>query len=372
MKIGVDAKWFFDGPPSGRVVIRNLVRHLVELTVDDDLYIILDKKDRKELFPYLRPHVRLIYVWGGNNMLSNTFLLPFSAWSLRLDFLIFQNFAPMVSNFKRYTYVHDVLFKTHPQFYSRIERIYLAPIKFLCRFTHRICTVSETEKKRMINAGYGREHNIDVIYHGVDDAFMPLERHDKEALTALSAKYGLPSRFILYVGRLNVRKNIGNLLRAVPLLKNYNIPLVIVGGYDWKMESLDNLLSELGIQDRVIFTGPVYGADLPRIYALATVFCFVSYAESFGLPALEGMASGVPVVVSNYTCLPEICGEAALYADPDNPSDIAKNIDRLLNDTVLWQEKRVRGLKHAESFTWSRSAEHLLQSARKTVSSESV
>ena len=237
---------------------------------------------------------------------------------------------------------------------------------------HRDTAVSETEKKRMINAGYGREHNIDVIYHGVDDAFMPLGRHDKEALTALSAKYGLPSRFILYVGRLNVRKNIGNLLRAVPLLKNYNIPLVIVGGYDWKMESLDNLLSELGIQDRVIFTGPVYGADLPRIYALATVFCFVSYAESFGLPALEGMASGVPVVVSNYTCLPEICGEAALYADPDNPSDIAKNIDRLLNDTVLWQEKRVRGLKHAESFTWSRSAEHLLQSARKTVSSESV
>ncbi len=131
------------------------------------------------------------------------------------------------------------------------------------------------------------------------------------------------------------------------------------------MPKIDDLLNELDIVDRVIFTGPVYGDDLPRIYALATVSCFVSYAESFGLPALEGMASGVPVVVSNRTCLPEICGDAALYANPDSPAEIAKGIDALLDDRQLWQSKRELGLSRPHDFTWRRSAETLLASAHR-------
>ncbi len=363
MRIGIEAKWFFNGPPSGRVVIRNLIKHLVDLPGEDELFIFLDKRDREEAFPYIRPHVHLVYVWGGNNMLSNTFVLPARAWNLHLDVLIFQNFSPIFSNFKRHAFIHDVLFRTNPEFYTSVERIYLSPLKFLSKFTHRLCTVSETEKKRMVALGYGREGKIDVIYHGVDDAFMPVEKHNKNDLIRVSEKYGLPSRFILYVGRLNARKNIFNLLRAIPLLDDASIPLVVVGGYDWKMEKVDGLVRDLGIHDRIIFTGPVYGDDLPCIYALAKVFCFVSYAESFGLPALEGMASGVPVVVSNRTCLPEICGDAALYADPENPSEIAAMIDRLLQENELWLEKRELGILRAQAFTWTRSAEQLMKSA---------
>ena len=371
MKIGIDAKWFFEGPPSGRVVIRNLVKQLIELPPNDVLYIFLDERAKGLDFPYLQPHVHLVYVWGGVNMLSNTFIIPFSAWNLHLDVFVFQNFSPMFSNFKRHAYIHDVLFKTHPQFYTRTERLYLWPLKYLACFAHRLCTVSETEKKRMAEIGYGSAKLIDVVYHGVDEAFKPRERYDSGELQAVAEKYALPDSFILYVVRLNVRKNVFNLLRALPLLKNDSIPLVVVGGYDWKMTSVDNLLAELGIADRVIFTGPVYGEDLPRIYALAKVLCFVSYAESFGLPALEGMASGVPVVVSNRTCLPEICADAALYAEPDNPEDIAKKIDILLSDDHVWRQQRERGLLRAGNFTWRRSAEQLLESAYRAVLKES-
>jgi glycosyltransferase involved in cell wall biosynthesis len=371
MKIGIDAKWFFEGPASGRVVIRNLVKQLIGLPPNDELYIFLDARAKRLDFPYLRPHVHLVYVWGGVNMLSNIFVLPFSAWNLHLDVFIFQNFSPLFSNFRRHAYIHDVLFKTHPQFYTRTERLYLWPLKYLAWFAHRLCTVSVTEKKRMAEIGYGDERRIDVVYHGVDEAFMPRERHDSGALLAVAEKYALPDRFILYVGRLNVRKNVFNLLKALPLLKNSSISLVVVGGYDWKMTNVDSLLMELGIANRIIFTGPVYGEDLPRIYALATVLCFVSYAESFGLPALEGMASGVPVVVSNRTCLPEICADAALYAEPDSPAEIADMIDRLLDDNQLWQQQRERGLKRACDFTWRRSAEHLLESAYRAVRKES-
>jgi glycosyltransferase involved in cell wall biosynthesis len=370
MRIGIDAKWFFEGPASGRVVVRNLVEHLIEITSDDDLYIFLDKRSQDLEFPYRRPHVHLVYVWGGVNMLSNIVVVPFCARDLHLDILIFQNFSPVFSNFKRYAYIHDVLFKTHPYFYTYVERIYFWPLKYLAWFAHRLCTVSATEKKRMIEIGYGSEENIDVVYHGVDEAFMPREKHDDVKLQAVIRKYDLPDTFILYVGRLNVRKNVFNLLRAMPLLKNSTVPLVVVGAYDWKMTSVDGLLTELGVKDRIIFTGPIYGAELPRIYALSKVVCFVSYAESFGLPALEGMASGVPVVVSNRTCLPEICSDAALYAEPDSPTEIAGMIDRLLDDSELWQQQRERGLKRASDFTWRKSAEHLLKSAYRTVRKE--
>lgn len=367
MKIGVEAKWFFEGPASGRVVIRNLVKQIIDLDTNDELYIFLDIKAKNKAFPHKAPNVHLVYVWAGNNMLSNVFVMPFYAWSLHLDICIFQNFIPLISNFKRYAYIHDVLFNTHPEYYSLIERIYLWPLKYLSRFSHRLCTVSQTEKQRMVDAGYGKEPLIDVVYHGVDDCFKPQECHLVTELRNTSEKYGLPEKFILYVGRLNVRKNIFNLLKAIPNLKDSSIPLVIVGGYDWKMTSVDNLLDVLGISNRVIFTGPVYGDDLPRIYALATVLCFVSYAESFGLPALEGMASGVPVVISNRTCLPEICGNAALYADPDSPVEIAQMIDRLLENKLLWQNMRMLGLQRAQNFTWSASAKNLIESAYRAV-----
>src|SRR5665213_1854855 len=166
MKIGIDAKWFFEGPPSGRVVVQNLVKHLVELPPNDELYIFLDRAAKGIAFPYLRPHVHLVYVWSGVNMLSNVFVLPFQAWNLHLDVVTLQNFSPIFSNFRRHAYIHDVLFSAYPQFYSRTERLYLWPLKYLSRFAHMLCTVSATEQRRMTDMGYGYARRIDVVYHG--------------------------------------------------------------------------------------------------------------------------------------------------------------------------------------------------------------
>lgn len=367
MKIGIDAKWFYEGPPSGRVVIRNLIKHLFEISNDDEFYIFLDEKEYDRKFPYQKDNIHPVYVWAGNNMLSNVFVIPFMSWSLHLDIVIYQNFSPFISNSKRYAYIHDVLFYTHPEFYTKIERLYLSPLKLLAKFSHRLCTVSSTEKQRMIESGYGKHNNIDVVYHGVDEVFKPAEYHPATKLQSVVSKYNLPERFILYVGRLNVRKNVFNLLRSIALLKDNTIPLVVVGGYDWKMDNVDSLLDEQKIRNRIIFTGPVYGDDLAYIYSLAKVFCFVSYAESFGLPVIEGMASGVPVVVSDRTCLPEICADAALFANPDSPADIAKQIDLLLEDNALCVKLRKLGLTRAQQFTWEKSAETLLQSVYKAV-----
>jgi glycosyltransferase involved in cell wall biosynthesis len=362
MKIGIDAKWYYTGNPSGKVVVQNLVRELAEGGKGHELYIFLDRKDKDKPFPYEGGNIHVRYVWAGINMLSNVLVMPLAAYSLHLDIVIFQYFAPAFSNFRRYSFIHDVIFKSNPEYYTLIERLYFLPLRMLANRSHGVCTVSEAEKKRMMRYGYRPDGDIDVIYHGVDGIFKPGDEQDPALLRRVREKYSLPERYLLYVGRLNVRKNVFNLLRAVALLK-HDIPLVVVGGYDWKMTSVDGLVSQLGIGDRLVFSGPIHGEELAAVYAMADVFCFPSFEESFGLPALEGMASGVPVVVSDRSSLPEVCGEAGNYADPDSPGDIAAVIDGLLDDPALREQKRRLGLARSGRFRWERSASELVRNA---------
>ena len=133
------------------------------------------------------------------------------------------------------------------------------------------------------------------------------------------------------------------------------------------MFNLSGKINELGLADRVALLGRVSEADLPVLYALATVFCYVSFAEGFGLPPLEAMASGVPVVVSNRDSLPGICSEAGTYVDPEKTEEIAAAIESLLGNAELWKQKRAQGLRRARSFTWQRSADTLLQVFREAV-----
>ena len=360
MRIGIDAKWFFHGNPSGRVVVQNLVKHLIQGFPENEYYIFLDRRDKQLVFPYAGFNVHLVYLWAGVNLLSNVFVLPFKASGCKLDVCLLQYFTPPFSNFKSITYVHDVIFLSHPEYFTLKERIYLHSIKLLSRFAHRICTGSNNEKKRL--AAY-RIHNpgkISVIYNGVDNRFRPREMQDSALLRETVVKYGLPDRFLLYVGRLNERKNIANLLESLVHVENKSIPLVLAGSYDWKMFDVEAMIDGLGIRDRVVLTGFVEDQFLHALYALATVFCFVSRDEGFGLPPLEAMASGVPVVVSNCACIPEICGEAGNYVDPDLPGEIAAQIDNLLENEALYSRKREMGLKRSRDFQWDMSAEKIL------------
>jgi glycosyltransferase involved in cell wall biosynthesis len=155
---------------------------------------------------------------------------------------------------------------------------------------------------------------------------------------------------------VNKRKNIENLLQALPLINDKFIPLVIVGKEDWKQVDYTSFVENGGVRERILFTGWTDDEDLPVIYSLATVFCFPSFAEGFGLPPLEAMASGVPVVTSNVTSLPEICGKAVLYVSPENPSEMANAVNNLLENKSFYQLKVSEGIEHAREFTWEQAA----------------
>jgi len=361
MKIGFDAKWFYEGPPSGKVVIRNLIEHIIKENKEDELIIFLDNKFKNNKFPFKGANIHLEYIWAGNNLISNLFVLPFRAKRLGVEVVLYQNFADFFPFYKKVSYIHDVLFLTHPQFYTWKERLYFAPLKFLTHCSDLVVTVSESEKKRLIATNYASSEKIHVVYHGVNPIFKPLEEQKSETINKIIRKYRLPEKFILFVGRLNVRKNVAKLIHAFKLT-NADIPLVIVGKTDWKTQDYKLLAKNLGLQEKVFFLDSIYGEELAILYSLAQIFCFPSYAESFGLPVLEAMASGTPVITSYLTALPEVCGNVALFIKPNSPEDIAEKIDFLIENHTLQAKLKMEGIKRAKQFNWSNSSKYLIDS----------
>jgi len=362
MKIGIDAKWYFNGNPSGRIVVKNLLNNLIKLNINNEIYVILNKKDINENFPFKNNKIKLIYVWGSINLISNIFVVPLVLLKYKLDVCVFQYFAPIFGRFKKIVFIHDVIFKSHPEYFTLKEKLYFSPMKYLSKKTDGIITVSGYVQDKVLEYGFnGRNTKLSVVYNGVSNEFKPRYYYNKKIIEHVKNKHDLPDRFLLYVGRLNERKNILNLLIALKYLDDKNIKLVLCGKYDWKMFNLPQKIKELGLNDKVILLGHVADEDLPIIYSLASVFCYISFEEGFGLPPLESLATGVPVVVSKTSSLTEICGDAGIYCNPYDPRDIAAKIDWVLKDENLRIINISMGLKRVRDFNWENSASTLLK-----------
>jgi glycosyltransferase involved in cell wall biosynthesis len=364
MRIGFDGRWFFSGNPSGKVMVRQLLRQLIIHHPEHEYFVFLPRRERHLKFRLQGTHVKLIYTAGKNGFLANCISLPWQARKLSLDVCVFFYFSGVFGRYKKIVFVNDITFLAYPEYFTWKEKLYFRPMRFLSRRAARICTLSRNEKERMVRCNYATADKIAIVSLGVDEVYVPLSGHVPSQVQEVRAMYGLPERFLLYVGRMNERKNILNLLKAVKALEDQNIKLVLAGKVDWKMFDLQVKIKELALQDRVLPLGQVPEEYLPVLYALATIFCYVSFAEGFGLPPLEAMASGVPVVVSNRDSLPEVCADAGSYVDPQKPDDIAAAIDRLLMDPGLREEKRAKGLLRAKCFSWQESADKLLQVCR--------
>jgi glycosyltransferase involved in cell wall biosynthesis len=363
MKIGIDAKSFFNGPVSTRIVLQNVLPELFRLYPAINWVVFLDEKDKGKKLPFEGASIQIVYVWAGMNQLSNLFVLPRYCKALGLDLVVYQTFPALTAGTASIAFIHDVLFRDFPQYFTWKERLYFTTQPFLTRRAVRVTATTGFVAKDLVRYGYVKDASrIDLVPLGVSPAFKPLKDWDDGILKNVSSRLSLPSRFLLFVGRLNVRKNLENLLKALPLIEDKTIPLVVVGKADWKAPNLETLLSSAGIGNRVIMAGSISDEELLAVYALATIFCFPSFAEGFGLPPLEAMASGVPVIVADRTSLPEVCGDAGVYVDPSQPASIARAIDSLLTDADLYNQKRAAGMERAGGFTWTATAAALMKS----------
>jgi glycosyltransferase involved in cell wall biosynthesis len=373
MKIGIEAKWLFRGPPSGQRVVFNLVQSLIEDSGADELHFFLDARFRDEPMPANVPAERRHYVWAGNNQLSNVFLVPRAADRAGLDAVVYQNFVPPRAGVAhaRIAFVHDVIFRSHPQFFNWRERLYFAPLRFLSSSADRVCTVSQSERARLARYNYADADRIDVVPNAVDDTFVPRERLSATLIDRTLDAVGVKEPYVLFVGRLTARKNVDALVRAMAHVETANLELIVVGAADETSPDLVGIAASVGVGDRVRFIGALDIGDerLRVLYACAAVFCFPSLEESFGLPPLEAMASGTPVIVSDVAAVVEICGDAAIYVDARSPTALAIAIDELMANSDLRDELRARGTRRAREFTWARSAARLLETVHAAVES---
>jgi glycosyltransferase involved in cell wall biosynthesis len=220
-------------------------------------------------------------------------------------------------------------------------------------------TVSESSRQDIVSQ-YGLDPDkVTVVCEAAAPDFRPAPAATKEEVRR---RYGLPERFLIHVGTIEPRKNLTRLVEALHLLREQglDIPLVVVGQKGWLYAGLFRRLEELGMEDRVHFPGYVVASDLPLLYGAATATAMPSVYEGFGLPILEAMACGTPVVCSNSSSLPELGGQAARYFDPYDAEGMAAAILPVWTQAAMREEMREQGLAQAARFSWERAAEETL------------
>ncbi len=265
---------------------------------------------------------------------------------------------------KRLVTIHDVYHLAYLDTLSMKQRIYAkVMMQTAIKKSQHIITVSQFSKKEIIKYCGALPDKISVIHNGVDHQhFKKLE--DKRLLQTVREKYQLPKQFILFVGNVKPHKNLINLVKAFAKVKEKipDISLVIVGKKDGFITSESDVLpfinQDQGLTGRIIFTGFVDDQDLPVIYNLARLFVFPSLYEGFGLPPLEAMACGCPVLVSDRASMPEVCGEYVNYFSPTDIESIAGGLlEKLPQPEAEKQPEIQNGLARAQTFTWQQSTQ---------------
>lgn len=257
--------------------------------------------------------------------------------------------------------VHDLSFLRYPQCAARGLVSYLTSV--VPRSLQRadlILADSAWTRQDIVDLLHIPASKIHVVPAGVGPEYQPIT--DPAQRSAVRERYGLPQRFVLHVGTLEPRKNLGRLLEALHGLRaaDPDLKLVLVGGKGWLYEEIFAAIERLRLADSVVFPGYVAEADLPVVYNLAKVLAYPTLYEGFGLPPLEAMACGTPVVCSNASSVPEVAGDAALLIDPLDTSALAATLQRVLSDEALRADLRWRGLAQARLFSWEAAAQRLL------------
>lgn len=248
--------------------------------------------------------------------------------------------------------VYDLSFARFPQFFHGANAAYLRLFtRLACRAAERVIAISESTRRDIAQL-YGIPlARIDLARPGVDPIFCPLPR---EQVQAFRQQRGLPETFILHVGTLEPRKNHLKLLEALARLSTFH--LFCIGGQGWGYEAIYAAVERLNLKERVTFVGYAPAQELPLWYNAATLLAYPSLYEGFGMPVLEAMACGTPVITSNLSALPEAAGEAGMLVSPHDTEELAAAIHRLLSDADLRRQLSQAGLAHAAKFTWERTA----------------
>lgn len=296
-------------------------------------------------FPRLWTHLRLSWEMG---------------WDAPDVLFVPAHVLPLIHPRRSVVTIHDVGYLAFPETHRVVRRLELhLSTLWNVRKAWRIITVSRATRDDLVHHYHVPVERMSVIPHGVSPRFRPAD--NPADIEAVRARYALPERYILYVGTIQPRKNIVRLIDAFAQIARSQSPaetthLVLAGKRGWLTRAIEQRAAEHQLSDRVRFLGYVPEEDFLPLLQGAQVFAFPSLAEGFGMPVLEAMACGIPVLTSTTTALPEVAGDAALLVDPHETGAIAEGLQRLISDAALREELRARGLARAQAYSWERAA----------------
>lgn len=367
MKIAIEAQRLFRKKKHGmEIVALEIIKELQHINANDEFFI-LAKSDEDE----------------GCISPTNNFIIekiapkPYPYWEqvslpnivkkIKPDVLhCTANTAPLFYSGKMVITIHDVIYMESVNFsgssyqnFGNLYRKFIVPK--VAKKAKIIITVSEFEKKVISSRLKIPESKIRVIYNAVNPQFREL---DQASLVSFKTKHSLPGNFILHFGNTAPKKNTIGVLKAYSVYRNNNkggLTLVIT---DCSKDYIQELLKEInqpGLIKDILILNYISFTEVPLLYNLAKIFLYPSHRESFGMPVIEAMACGTPVITSNTSALPEIAGDAALLVDPKNEIEMAEVMTTLINDAALYDAQRRKGFVNAHRFNWTDAAKKTME-----------
>ncbi|MDD4995222.1 MAG: glycosyltransferase family 1 protein [Patescibacteria group bacterium] len=361
MKIGIDARPLQERKRSG---VGEYTWHLL------DAIFKIDRENDYYIFSNAKNLAAVPLPEGGSNIHDKHFRFPNKTLNLyfksfcapridsligeKLDAFIFPNlnFYALSAGIKKILVVHDLSFSINPGFFSPKSRAWHWAVnaKKMCHAADAITAVSENTKRDLISIFGIPEEKISVIYPGVARMV-----YDRASLDRVREKYNLPEKFILYLGAVESRKNLPALIRAFKIMKKNSgltHELVVAGPRGWGADKIRT----------IDYVDP---NDKAALYALAGLFAYPSFYEGFGFPPLEAMSAGTPVVASHAGSLPEVLEDAAVFANPDNPAELAAAMETALTDETLRQNLRNRSAEILKKYSWDKAGQEMLALIKK-------
>lgn len=356
VRIAIDAHMVGHRETGNETYVVNLLRGLAAGSGDEDFQVLTTDPRRLAGELHLPGQFRPVRVWPGLSVLRIPFGMPAALKTNHADLLHATYILPPRAPCPMVVTVHDLSFFPFPEALSARARLvlrWLVPVSV--RTARRVIAISESTKQDLVRYCRVSPEKIRVTYLAADAQFRPDASDDIGDLPS-----GVRRPYLLAVGNLEPRKNLSRLIDAFVSLtrdRGFEGQLVLAGNRGGTSRQLAQRLRLLGIESRVVITGYVTRRQLQTLYNQAAVFVYPSLYEGFGLPAIEAMASGCPVVASNVTALPEVVDDAALTVDPRSTEQLLEAIDAVIKRPALAQRLRGKGLIRASAFSWQRTAQ---------------
>ena len=340
----------------------NSIPLLIKAHPEVQFLLLCDKNFSENYFDYKNVTIHRIFPALRHPVLYVLYLeimLPLFLKKHKPDmYFSVDGFLSLLSSCPQIPLIHDINFEHNPKDLTWKNRVYYR--FFFSRFVKkakRIATISAYSKSDISNFYKADASKIDIVSAGVSNEFTPLE---KDECAAVRNKWSAGKPYFFFVGSMHPRKNIKRLIEAFTLFKKdtgSDYKLVLAGSILWSKSEIEEAYQNSFCKDDIIFTGRLSDNDLKKVTAAAFALSFVPVFEGFGLPILEAMQSGVPVICSNVTSMPEVAGDAALMVDPYNVNDIAKGLERLYRDDAFRIELMRRGHIQKAKFSWQKTAD---------------